>query len=46
MHINYAFLGVGIWMIGTGIDALPNLSAGTVLKIVGGVILIVAAVVA
>jgi len=46
MHLNYAFLGAGIWAVGTGIDSLPALTAGSILKIVGGVILIVAAVIA
>lgn len=45
MHLNLVYLGAGLWMIGTGADSLPNLTIGNVLKIVGGVLLIIAAVV-
>lgn len=47
MHVNLGFLGVGVWMIGTGIDGVvPTMSAAGVLKVIGGVILIIAAFVA
>lgn len=41
MHVNLAFLGAGVWMVGTGLGGTP--SAPAIVKIIGGVILIVAA---
>lgn len=38
---NLLFLGLGVWMIGDGIGGVPN--APGVIKIIGGVICIVAA---
>jgi hypothetical protein len=44
MHVNLAFLAAGIWCVGTGIDGVvPGVTASGVLKVVGGVIFIIAA---
>lgn len=46
MHVNLPVLGAGVWMVGTGIDGVvPTMSAAGVLKVVGGVILIIAALI-
>jgi hypothetical protein len=45
MHVNLVTFGAGVWMIGTGIDGVvPTMSASGVLKVIGGVILIVASI--
>lgn len=43
MH-NLGLLGIGVWCVGTGLDGVP--SVGSVVKIIGGIILIVAAFIA
>ncbi len=44
MHFggNWLGVGLGVWMIGTGIDGLK--SPGNIIKIVGGVIVLVASI--
>jgi hypothetical protein len=38
---NLLFLGLGIWMIGTGVDGVP--APSSVVKVIGGIIVIIAA---
>lgn len=46
MHINLVTFGAGVWMIGTGIDGVvPTMSISGVLKVAGGIILIIASII-